>query len=179
VDSWTINAPLRGSKGILLEGGIRVPFSMTWPERIKRGSSFDHPVSALDLVPTFVALAGGETGPEDKLDGVNIFPYLQGQTLGRPHHEMKWRFTISASIREGDWKLVRLPDRLPMLYNLSSDIAELHDVADQNRDRVVRMLKTLGDWDVSAPHVLYLEGDRWRRNQVDLYDREYQLTQPE
>jgi len=41
------------------------------------------------------------------------------------------------------------------------------------------MLKTLGDWDISAPQVLYLEGDKWRRNQVDLYDREYQLTQPE
>ncbi len=178
-DSWTINAPLRGSKGILLEGGIRVPFTMTWPKAIKSGSSYAYPVSSLDLVPTFVALAGGQTRSEDKLDGVNIFPYLQGGKPGRPHEQMKWRFTISAGIREGDWKLVRLPDRLPMLYNLSEDIAELNDVADQNRDRVVRMLKTLGDWDVSAPHVLYLEGDKWRRNQVDLYDRKYQLNQPE
>ncbi|MCP4046613.1 MAG: sulfatase [Gammaproteobacteria bacterium] len=178
-DSWTINAPLRGSKGILLEGGIRVPFTMTWPDKIKGGSSYAYPVSSLDLVPTFVSLAGGQTRPQDKLDGVNIFPYLQGGKPGRPHEEMKWRFTISASIRDGDWKLVRLPDRLPMLYDLSEDIAELNDVADQNRDRVVRMLKTLGDWDVSAPHVLYLEGDKWRRNQVDLYDRKYQLTQPE
>jgi len=176
--AWTVNAPLRGAKGILLEGGIRVPFTMTWPKKIKRGSSYDHPVSALDLVPTFVALAGGQTGPEDKLDGVNIFPYLQGSEAGRPHDQMKWRFTISASIREGDWKLVRLPDRLPMLYNLSDDIAELNNVADQHRERVVRMLKTLGDWDVSAPHVLYLEGDKYRRIQVDLYDREYQLNQP-
>jgi len=178
-DNARLNAPLRGSKGILLEGGIRVPFTMTWPKEIKAATSYAHPVSALDLVPTFVALAGGQTQPEDKLDGVNIFPYVQGSELGRPHDRMKWRFTISAGIREGDWKLVRLPDRLPMLYNLSDDIAELNDVADENRDRVVRMLKTLGDWDISAPQVLYLEGDKWRRNQVDLYDREYQLTQPE
>ncbi len=178
-DKARLNAPLRGSKGILLEGGIRVPFTMTWPSTLKRGSRYSHPVSALDLVPTFVALAGGQTGPEDQLDGVNIFPYVQGSKAGRPHDEMMWRFTISAGIRDGDWKLVRLPDRLPMLYDLSEDIAELNDVADENRDRVVRMLKILGDWDVSAPHVLYLEGDKWRRNQVDLYDREYQLTQPE
>ncbi len=178
-DNARLNAPLRGSKGILLEGGIRVPFTMTWPREIKGATSYAQPVSALDLVPTFVALAGGQTKPEDKLDGVNILPYVQGSEPGRPHDGMKWRFTISAGIREGDWKLIRLPDRLPMLYNLGDDIAELNDVADQNRDRVVRMLKTLGDWDVSAPQVLYLEGDKWRRNQVDLYDREYQLTQPE
>jgi len=92
---------------------------------------------------------------------------------------MMWRFTISAGIREGDWKLIRLPDRLPMLYNLKEDIAEQHDVADQHRERVVRMLKALGDWDVSAPQPLYLEGDKWRRVQVDSYDVEYQLTQPE
>ena len=177
--SRVVNAPLRGSKGILLEGGIRVPFTMTWPQEIPGGSSYAYPVSALDLVPTFVALAGGQTAPEDKLDGVNILPYVQGSEPGRPHDRMKWRFTISAGIRDGDWKLIRLPDRLPMLYNVSDDIAELNDVADQNRERVVRMLKALGDWDVSAPHVLYLEGDQWRRRQVDLYDREYELTQPE
>jgi len=177
--SRVVNAPLRGSKGILLEGGIRVPFTMTWPQKIKSSSRYAYPVSALDLVPTFVALAGGQTQPEDKLDGVNIFPYVQGSESGRPHDEMKWRFTISAGIRDGDWKLLRLPDRLPMLYNLSNDISELNDVADENRERVVRMLKTLGDWDVAAPQVLYLEGDQWRRRQVDLYDREYRLTQPE
>lgn len=175
----SLNAPLRGSKGILLEGGIRVPFSITWPEKIEAGTAFNKPVSSLDLAPTFVELAGGTIDKKDKLDGVNIYPYLTGEIAEAPHPEMKWRFTISASIREGDWKLVRLPDRLPMLYNLSDDIAEQNDVADQNRERVVSMLKKLGDWDVSCPQVLYLEGNRWRREQVDLYDRKYQLVQPQ
>ena len=124
-------------------------------------------------------LAGGKFNAKDKMDGVNVFPYLTGDKTGAPHADMKWRFTISASIREGDWKLVRLPERLPMLYNLKNDITEQNDVADQHRDRVVRMLKALGDWDISAPQVLYLEGDRWRREQVNSYDVEYQLTQPE
>ncbi len=174
---WTLNAPLRGSKGILLEGGIRVPFTMTWPKRIKAGSTYDKPVSSLDLTPTFVALAGGTITPADKMDGVNIFPFLSGEKTGRPHPEMHWRFTISASIRDGDWKLVRLPDRLPMLYHLSEDISEQNNVADQHRERVERMLKALGDWDVSCPQVLYLEGNRWRREQLNLYDKEYQLMQ--
>ncbi|MCP4120202.1 MAG: sulfatase-like hydrolase/transferase, partial [Bacteroidetes bacterium] len=169
---WTINAPYRGSKGILLEGGIHVPFAISWPKGIKAGSSYENPVTALDLTPTFVELAGGKIVPEDKMDGVNIYPYLSGEKEADPNQLLKWRFTISASIREGDWKLIRLPDRLPMLYNLKEDIAEQHDVADQHRDRVVRMLKALGDWDVSAPQPLYLEGDQWRRVQLDSYDVE-------
>jgi len=174
----SMNAPLRGSKGTLLEGGIRVPFTMTWPNSIKAGTTFEHPITALDLTPTFVELAGGKITSQDKLDGVNILPFIKGEESSRPHDEMKWRFTISASIREGDWKLVRLPDRLPLLFNVKNDIAEQHNLADQNKGRVVRMLKKLGDWDISRPQVLYLEGSKWRREQVDLYDRKYQLTQP-
>jgi len=175
----SINAPFNGQKGILLEGGIRVPFSITYPNKIKANSNYTNAVSSLDITPTFVALAGGEISPDDKLDGVNLFPFINGETTEKPHKDMMWRFTISASILEDNWKLIRLPDRLPMLFNLSEDIGEQNNVADENRELVELMLKKLGDWDVSCPQVLYLEGNRWRRNQVNLYDRNYQLTQPE
>lgn len=175
----SLNMPLRGAKGTLLEGGIRVPFTMTWPQHLKAGTEFNDPISSLDLTPTFVAMAGGTVAKEAKLDGVNILPFIKGDEAGSPHDEMLWRFTISASIREGNWKLVRLPDRLPMLYDLSKDIAEQNNVADENRELVELMLKKLGDWDISRPQVLYLEGNKWRREQVDLYDRKYQLVQPE
>jgi arylsulfatase A-like enzyme len=175
---WTINAPYRGSKGILLEGGIRVPFVMSWPEKIKAKSTFNKPVSSLDLTPTFVELAGGEITAEDKMDGVNLYPFLKGDKIEAPHTDLKWRFTISASILEDNWKLVRLPDRLPLLYNLNEDVAELNNVAGQNKEIVERMLKKLGDWDVSCPQVLYLEGAKFRRIQLDQYDNKYQLTQP-
>ena len=174
----SINAPFNGQKGILLEGGIRVPFVMSYPEKIKSNSSYDSPISSLDLTPTFVALAGGEISQNDKLDGVNIFPYITNKIKGTPHETMLWRFTISAGIRKGNWKLVRLPDRLPLLFNIDKDPSELNDVASENWELVATMLKELGDWDVSTPQVLYLEGNPWRRNQVDLYDKEYQLTQP-
>ena len=99
---WTLNAPFRGSKGILLEGGIRVPFTMTWPGKIQAGVTYDGPVSSLDLVPTFVAMAGGTIPEYERLDGVNLIPYLSGDRDGNPHPEMMWRFTISACIRKGD-----------------------------------------------------------------------------
>ena len=101
-----------------------------------------------------------------------------GNKTGRPHETMMWRFTISGGIRKGDWKLVRLPDRLPLLFNIDKDPSELNNVASENWDLVESMLKELGNWDVSCPQILYLEGARFRREQIDLYDRKYQLEQP-
>jgi arylsulfatase A-like enzyme len=129
-------------------------------------------------MPTFLSMAGGEVA-KSEYDGHALMPFISGKKEGMPHNEMKWRFTISASIRDGDWKLIRLPDRLPVLYDLSKDISEQEDLAAEHPERVVQLLKKLGDWDVSCPQVLYLEGNIWRRNQVDLYDRDYLLDQPE
>jgi arylsulfatase A-like enzyme len=176
--SRTVNAPFRGSKGILLEGGIHVPFIMSWPKGLKANSHYENPVTSLDLTPTFVALAGGDISAKDKIDGHNIYPYLSGEKTGNPNQEMKWRFTVSASIRDGDWKLIRLPDRLPLLYNVKEDVAELNDVADQHKTRVVQMLKALGDWDVSTPQHLYMEGAKYKKIQLKSYEAEYRITQP-
>ncbi|GGZ87446.1 sulfatase-like hydrolase/transferase [Algibacter mikhailovii] len=173
----SINAPFNGQKGILLEGGIRVPFVISHPNTLKKGV-YSKAITALDLVPTFVEMAGGTIVPNDKLDGINIYPYLTNQIDGNPHKTLMWRFTISAGIRKGNWKLVRLPDRLPLLFNLDKDPSEINNLASDNWELVESMLKELGDWDVSTPQVLYLEGNPWRREQVDLYDRKYKLTQP-
>ncbi|WP_215225905.1 sulfatase [Echinicola shivajiensis] len=175
----SVNAPYNGKKGMLMEGGIRVPFIINWPGQLPAGEVFEEQVSSLDLTPTFVALAGGELKDEDKFDGVNLMPYLKGDKQGVVHEEIKWRFTISAAIREGKWKLIRVPDRLPMLYDLEKDISEQNDVALENLDITKRLLKKLGTWDVQLPHPLFLEGPEWRIRQVEQYDKKYQLTQPE
>lgn len=175
----SVNAPFNGQKGILLEGGLRVPYIMNWKGKLPEGKTYQHPVISLDFAPTFVALGGGEITEEDQLDGVNLIPYLTNQKEGKPHQLFNWRFTISAATRDGDWKLVRLPDRLPMLYNLAEDISEQNDVALKNLDRTNTMLKQLGEWDVSLPHPLFLEGAEWKKRQLDLYNKEYQLVQPE
>lgn len=170
------NAPFNGQKGILLEGGIHVPFFISWPETIKAGSVFEHPVSSLDITPTFVALAGLS---DSKFDGVNLMPFIQGINKNPPHDDLKWRFTISAAIRKGEWKLVRLPDRLPMLYHLPSDISEQNNVALKELSKTQELLKELGQWDVSLPHPIFLEGAVWRKRQLGLYDATYELKQPE
>ncbi len=174
-----INAPFNGQKGILLEGGIRIPFIMKFKGLFPEGITYPHPVISLDFAPTFLELAGQKVVEEDDFDGVNLVPYVTAQVSKTPHQNMLWRFTISAAIRIGDWKLVRLPDRLPMLYNLAEDISEQNNVALQNHDRTINMLKKLGEWDVSLPHPLFFEGAQFKKRQLISYDRKYQLTQPE
>jgi len=175
----SINAPYNGQKGILLEGGIHVPFIMNWPGKLPAGKTYENPVISLDLAATFFELAGGTKTDEVIFDGVNLIPYLLGENSDEPHESFNWRFTISAAIREGDWKLVRLPDRLPMLFDLSKDISEQNNVALDHLDITRSMLKALGDWDVSLPHPVFLEGAVWKARQLKLYDVEYQLNQPE
>ncbi|MCB0630151.1 MAG: sulfatase-like hydrolase/transferase [Saprospiraceae bacterium] len=174
----SINAPYNGQKGILLEGGIHVPFVMNWPAQLTAGQVYNKPVSSLDLAPTFYTLAGGAITEEDTFSGVNLLPYILGDKLDGPHQELKWRFTISAAIREGNWKLIRLPDRLPLLYDLSSDISEQKNVALEHLDKTKELLQKLGNWDVQLPHPVFLEGAVWKQRQLGLYDRVYQLMQP-
>ena len=173
----SINAPFNGQKGILLEGGIHVPFIMNWAQTIPSGNIYENPVSSLDIAPTFLELAGGEILEESKFDGVNLLPYILGENSSLPHQELKWRFTISAAIRDGDWKLVRLPDRLPMLFHLPTDISEQNNVALNHIEKTEELLKKLGNWDVSLPHPVFLEGAMWKRRQLNLYDKKYQLIQ--
>jgi len=174
----SMNAPLNGQKGILLEGGMRVPFLMSWPGTLPAGIQYDHPVSSLDFTPTFLAAAGKPVAASDNLDGVDLLPHLRSGNDAAPHDQLLWRFTISAAIRDGDWKLIRLPDRLPMLFNLKADLSEQHDVALENMDRTHAMVGRLGRWDVGLPHPMFLEGAVWKARQLDLYDAKYPLTQP-
>jgi len=174
----SLNAPLNGQKGILLEGGIRVPFIMSWAGHLPAGRQYHHPVTSLDLAPTFLAAAGSVPDNGAKLDGVNLLPHLTGGDAHPPHPGLMWRFTVSAAFREGDWKLVRLPDRLPLLFDLSRDVSEQHDVAMDNLERTRSMLKRLGQWDAGLPHPVSLEGAVWKRRQLNLYDAVYPLVQP-
>ncbi len=178
IDNGSINAPYNGKKGTLLEGGIHVPFVFNWPETLPAGKTYRQLVSALDVAPTFIALAGGSTS-ETNYSGKNLIPFLLEENKTRPHTTLFWRFTISAAIRQGDWKLVRLPDRLPALYNLQTDVSEQHNVALENLDITQELLKRLGDWDVSLPHPLFLEGAQWKKRQLEQYDHTYPLNQPD
>ena len=123
------NKPLRGFKGQMYEGGLRVPFAMRRKGRIPAGRTYDRPVISLDIVPTVLA-AAGEAVP-DNLDGVDLLPYLGGKQTGDPHQTLFWRLGHNTALRHGDWKLVRQGKSDFALYDLSRDPAESQDLTAQ------------------------------------------------
>ncbi len=148
------NTPLRGSKVSTLEGGIRVPFVVSWKGRLPAGAVYDQPVIQLDFLPTALAAAGVEVKPEWKLDGVNLLPYFTGESAGAPHDVLYWRLGRQMAIRKGDWKLASYiadidggdPQTVTpiKLYNLKQDIGENQDLASAQPEKL-NELKALWD----------------------------------
>lgn len=115
----SLNDPLLGEKGMLSEGGIRVPFVLRWKGVLPAGKVYAEPVSSLDFAATAVAAAGL---PVDRtLDGVNLVPYLTGRKSGPPHAALFWRFWKQAAVRAGKWKYLRTGDGSEFLFDLESD----------------------------------------------------------
>ena len=149
------NYPLSGTKSNHLEGGIRVPFVMKWPGKITPNTTYDYPISTLDLLPTFFEAAGGSADSLLNLDGVNLLPYIQQTKQERPHQRLFWKKMARASMREGDWKLIRFPDRPAELYLITEDPRELKNLAAMYPERVRKMYKLIFDWEST------LERPRW------------------
>ena len=145
VADYTNNAPLRLGKHTLFEGGVRVPFAMKWPARIAAGSVYDEPVSTLDIFPTAIAAAGGEL-PEDRpIDGVNLLPLVTTSGSGQPHEALFWRQGPNWAIRRGEWKLIHAADR-HWLYNLSEDISETTNLAEEYPEIVAELAASWRQW---------------------------------
>ena len=138
------NGPLRGGKRDVYEGGIRVPMIALWPGRIKGGAATDHVSANWDVMPTLADLTGARA-PED-LDGISFLPTLLGGDQSE-HEYLYWEFHEgpgSQAVRLGEWKGVRLgghrdPDAPIELYDLSTDIGEMSNVADRHPDIVARI----------------------------------------
>lgn len=160
------NRPLRGSKRTTLEGGIRVPFVVRWPAKLTAGRGYDAPVAQIDILPTVLAAAKLETSDDDRLDGVNLLPYLQGEETKRPHETLYWRLGGQMAIRHGDYKLVqydvaadgagtglrpRRPGTArgvspPRLYDLAADIGEARDLSAEKPDVAADLMKRWQAW---------------------------------
>jgi arylsulfatase A-like enzyme len=144
------NTPLRGDKGQTLEGGIHVPFFVVWPGKVPAGKVYEQPVITLDILPTALAVANGQG--DAKLDGVNLLPFLNGESTAAPHDMLFWRFSPQKAVRKGQWKLVDWRDFDAktqsgwQLYDLSKDIGEAHDVAAQHPEIVAELSQAWEKW---------------------------------
>jgi arylsulfatase A-like enzyme len=150
------NDPLRGEKSTVFEGGIRVPFVVTWPGRLPAGRTYAEPVISLDILPTALAAAGVAAPPRLHLDGVDLLPYLAGQHDGPPHETLYWRYGDHRAIRHGKWKLIMPAAKPAGLYDLSTDIAESHDQSAAHPEVVAELTRLYAGWNAE------LQPPRWR-----------------
>ena len=140
----SINDPWEGEKGILMEGGIRVPFIVSWPGKLPNGKVYEKPVSALDVAATSLAVAGGEKEPS--LDGVNLVPFLEKDNAQNPHEYLYWRFAEQAAIRHENWKYLYLSDGREYLFDVESEAHENQNLIQQNPEMAAALKNTLIDW---------------------------------
>jgi uncharacterized sulfatase len=170
------NDPLRGGKGQLYEGGLRVPFIIRWPARVAPGSVCHTPVHVVDLFPTFMEVAGGTVPEGTTLDGVSIVPLLkqrpepEDRALFSHHPEYVVAFakTPCSMVRKGHWKLIHyfgdyldptgcepkphtlsgrfVLGRRTELYHLAEDPGEAHDLAAEHPEKTAELMAELEDW---------------------------------
>lgn len=146
--------PLRGRKGDLYEGGIRIPMIVRWPGRIKPGGTSDYPWSFCDVLPTLCELAGTRGVPRN-VDGISIAPVLFGKRLD-PDRPLYWESPTGSglhqAVRMGRWKGVRLGLDAPLeLYDLSTDVGESKNLAAAHPEIVARMEEFLRDCRSDSP----------------------------
>lgn len=160
------NTPLKGKKGTLWEGGVRVPWAMRWPEKIKAGGVIDQPIISMDILPTFVEASGQQSHANWKLDGRSFLPLITGAKKELPVRALHWRQHGSGgsiAVREGQWKLIhnrKESGAEPELYNLNQDISESNNTASEHPEVVQRLAQKMKVWESQLKDPLWGPGSK-------------------
>ena len=162
----TDSAPLRGQKGMVYEGGIRVPLIVRWPGKVAPGSTSDAPTINLDFYPTLLAVCGATVPEGHMLDGESMLPVLTGEADGFGRDTIFWHFpaytkrwpdnttlttpfitTPATAMRVGDWKLIEFYEgNVLELYNLADDPGERRDLAEAMPDKAAELHAKMEAW---------------------------------
>jgi len=169
-----VNFPFRGHKGMLFEGGIRVPFCASWPGRIPAGQTIDTPITGLDIFPTVLAAASLAQPDKLALDGVNLLPYLDGNKQAQPPRTLVWRYATGPgeygyAVRDGGYKLVSSSYKgRKLLFDIGADPYEQRDLAAEQPDTVRRLTEKYERWagDMMAPRWLDPHGANVRKEET-------------
>jgi len=150
------NSPLRGGKGDLYEGGIRVPMVWSMPGTIPQGTVEKRAIVTVDIASTCLAISG--VADAESLDGVNVVPYFTGEKRSDLHERIYWRMGGGrTALRVGDWKIIRTATREPFeLYHLAADASEKENLAGEHPARLSEMVHAwlAMDSEMQAPIVL-------------------------
>lgn len=164
------NHPFSGAKGSVWEGGIHIPFVLRWTGHVPAGAVYDKPVISLDLSATAAAVAGAKLGDGKPIDGVDLLPYVTGKVTDAPHAQLHWRFGPQWAIRQGNYKLLKLADGQPQLFDLSNDLGEKQDLASAQPDLVKELEAKHSAWSSELAEPLWQPA----RNQKQKQQRQKQ-----
>lgn len=173
---WSDSGNFRGGKGSMLEGGNHVPFIAHWPNGLPAGTTYELPVSSLDISATAVALGDGDTsGPE--IEGVNLVPYITGKNPGVPHKALYWR------MQDGDHWAVRTPEAkfllprrevgnggAPMLFDMVNDPYESTDILNERPELRQQMAKLWNEWNAKNQPNKYLQSGSYQKARLKFYE---------
>jgi arylsulfatase A-like enzyme len=157
------NTPLRGFKQMDYEGGIHVPFIVSWPARLEGGKNCDVPMWSTDLFATALDAAGLPMPKEKPLDGKSILPALKGETDSL-HDELYWSSAGEKgkwAVRSGDWKLVAEKKRIE-LFDLGKDLGETTDLAAKHPEVVSELTTKYNAWLDEMADPVSKQEKRWR-----------------
>lgn len=190
--SW--NGPLSGRKGTLAEGGVRVPFIFSWPGTLPAGKTYAQPISALDLLPTFMAAAGKKLLPLQKApiyedgrnrkkgkpyNGIDVLPDLKEEREPKPRM-FTWRLQGQSAVLFGEHKLIRFTHRPAQLFHPGDDPGERKDLAASERAIFLELFGYLGKWEsdlATAP--LWDSSPHWWGDSSKIYDTAKPISEPQ
>jgi hypothetical protein len=156
------NDPLRGFKAQMFEGGIRVPFVMQWKGKVAAGQTYREPVMGFDCHATALAAAGLIKAERRKpLDGVDLIPFVTGESKGPPHESLFWRAGANHAVRMGDWKLTHIPQQGgTMLFNLRDDVGEQNNLAASQPDKLRELQAAFAEWEKGTQRAKWIRQDQ-------------------
>lgn len=143
----SMNTPLVGEKGMLTDGGIKVPFFMQWPSIIPRGISIDQPVISLDASYTALLAAGASPEMIQNLDGVDLLPAINGDQVYLTERPLFWRFWSQSAVREGNWKYLKLGSQKKYLFDLNYPEHQNFNLIDKHPDIANKLELKYIEWE--------------------------------
>ena len=138
-----LSKPLRGRKGTVYEGGIRVPAFVHWPGHLPGGATLAHPVHMVDWMPTLLRLTGFTTEGDLPFDGMNVWPLLTAKETAPKPRTLYFKRGNSSALRHGNWKLVTTGLEQKELFDLAGDPNEKNDLSAQKPERVSQLVAML------------------------------------
>ena len=179
--NFSDNGPLRGIKGDFFEGGIRVPFTMQWPKKIKPGIIYNKPIIALDVFATVVSAASAEKFIKNNIDGVKLIPYINGEINGSPHDYLFWKNPDKDIdvIRDNRYKYIRVKDD-EYIFDLDNDLSEENNIISSSTPIYQKLKLKFKEWEKDMIDPVFMDlgmGKEYNKINPDRWFNSSQETQ--